>query len=102
MNEKFEKFEKISQKTREKIFKTINKLKNELGFDFDVKETPDVITISINDEDTGRKEMSFTKVGDQMMVDETFFDLSDVIEARIRFPNYNVSEAMEKFKNLKK
>ncbi len=100
MSERFSKLEKISPKTRENVFKIISTLREELNMDIDIEETPDIFTI-IRNEEGETKEINFTKVGDKMTVGNSSFDLSEVIEARVRFPSDGVADAIEKLKSLK-
>ena len=94
--------DKLSQEEKKKIAAMFEKLKEEIPYEFDVTETPDVITVKIEDEKKGKMEIGFTKVGDKMFLGEGGqYHMSDIIEARLRFPGEQQTIALSKLKKLR-
>lgn len=94
--------DKFSQEEKKKIAKMFEKLKGEIPYEFDVTETPDTITVKTRDEKKGTVEMGFTKVRDKIILKSgEHYSMSDVIEARLRFPGEQPEEALSKLKKLR-
>jgi hypothetical protein len=95
----------LDEKKSHKLHEALNHLKNE-GFVFDVEEDANNVRVHIaGDAEKGieEKTFGFTKMGGEVLV-AGFSDtvhLSDVIEARLRFPNDSVSRAVEKLKEFR-
>jgi len=98
--------EKISQELRAKIFERVEKIKKEIDYDFEFLETPDSFIIKRKDENGKEKEIYFTKVNSALLIKSkdgllTPYPLEDVIEAYLRFPDDDFSEALKKLKKKK-
>jgi len=94
--------DKLSEKEKGRIANVFEKLKQELPGQFEIEETPDIVKIHRENEKGERVTMGFTKVGDSMLVDGVECPMSEVIEARMRFPKDPVNEAITRLRELKK
>lgn len=96
--------EKLSKKERKDIANAFEEAKKDLASRFTIEETPDIIEVEREDEDGRKTTMGFTKVGDSMIVEGASQNekMSDIIAARMRFPNEPVDIALRKFKELRK
>lgn len=94
--------DKLSQEEKKKIAAMFEKLKEEIPYEFNVTETPDTITVKMEDEEKGKMEIGFTKVGDKILLGEgEQYHMSDIIEARLRFPGEQQTVALSKLKKLR-
>lgn len=106
MNEmpKFE-YDSLDDKKSHKLHEVLENLRDE-GFVFDVEEDANNVRIHIAgdaEKETEEKTFGFTKIDGEVLV-EGFSDtvhLTDVVEARLRFPNDSVSRAVEKLKEFR-
>lgn len=95
--------EKISPKTRAKILERVEKVRKEINYDFEFWETPDAFVIKRKDENGQETETHFTKVDSSLLIkteDGSLIScpLEDVIEANLKFPKEDFSEALKKIK----
>ena len=74
--------DKLTEKGRKELKKTIEELSKEYGLEF--QETPDIVSVTIHSEGN-EKTYSFTKIGDEMIVlglgEKIHF--SDIVKAKI-------------------
>jgi len=96
--------EKLSKKERKNITNAFEEAKKDLASRFTIEETNDIIEVQREDEDGRKTTMGFTKVGDSLPVEGASQNekMSDIIAARMRFPNDPVDEALRKLKEIKK
>lgn len=93
---KFE-YNKISEKEDKKLSKMLDRVKNEVSYEFEVKQNQDVLMVRRTNEEGKEVDMGFTKVGDTMrFIDGNEYSFSDTVEARIKFPNDSVLDALKK------
>lgn len=94
--------DKLSEHEKKKIAAMFERLKEEIPYEFDVTETPDTLIVKTEDKEKGRVEIGFTKVGDKILLDDgEQYHISDVIEARLRFPGEQQTIALLKLKKLR-
>lgn len=96
--------DKLTKEMRKEIADAFEEAKRDLASRFTIEETPDVIEVRSEDEGGESRTMGFTKVGDTMPVEGVSQNekISDIIAARMRFPNDPVDEALRKLKALRK
>jgi len=94
---------KLSKDERKDIANAFEEAKKNLASRFTIEETPDVIEVRREDKEGRETTMGFTKVGDTMPVEGASQNekISDIIVARMRFPNDSVDEALRKLKEIK-
>ena len=94
--------EKLAPETDEKIHETIREVADEMELEVDIEETPDMLSLKVKDKGGDEHKMGFMKMNEGgIPIEGTWRPLGEVVEARLRFPNDDVSEAVEKFEKLK-
>jgi len=94
---------KLTKDQRKDIANAFEEVKKDLASRFTIEETPDVIEVRREDENGKETTMGFTKIGDTMPVAGYSKEqkMSDIIAARMRFPNDSMDEALRKLKALR-
>lgn len=93
---KFE-YNKISEKEDKKLSKMLERVKNEVPYEFEVEQDQDTLMVRRMNEEGKEIGMGFTKVGDTVrFTDGNDYPFSDTVEARIKFPNTPILDALKK------
>ncbi len=93
---KFE-YNKLSDKEDKRVSKMFERVKNEVPYEFEIEETADMLMVRRKDEEGKEIGMGFTKIGDTVKcIDGSEYPFSDIVEARIKFPNDPVIDAIKK------
>jgi len=74
----------------------VGRLRDELGLNIALSETSDAFEITLKDIDGGETKEVFLKLGGKIPVGEQWHAIGDVIEARLRYPDEKLSEAIRK------
>jgi len=93
---KFE-YNKISDKEDKKLWKMFDRVKNEVSYEFEIEDNPDIVMVRRKDAEGKEIGMGFTKVGDTVrFIDGNDYPFSDTVEARIKFPDTPILDALKK------
>lgn len=87
---------------KEKILETAEKLRSEYKIETKFIETPDTVTLEVENGDGTTTSFGFMK-SEKVIVGNNRMPIQDVVEAKLRFPNLDITDALEKIKkeNLK-
>jgi len=92
-------FDKLSPKERARVSRMLSRMEGEA--EFEVEETPDLFVITRKNEKGEEVRTSFTKVGDKIPVSDSNYHLADVMEAKLRFPEEDMTKALEMLEVLR-
>jgi len=88
---------KLPDDEEKKLQDVFKRAKSEVPYEFSVEETADTIMIRRKNEHGEEIGMGFTKIGKKMpFANGKMYLFSHVVEARMKFPNENVLDAIEK------
>ena len=90
---------KRREKQEKAVQELVNRLREELGKNLELNIKPDTFEVTIRDEDGGEKKEVFTRMGGKIFIGEIWHSIERVIEARLRYPEENLSEAIKKLEN---
>ncbi len=79
----------------------VRSVAEEIGTEAEIEETPDKILLKVKDGEGNEREMRFMKMGGSILVAGGHVALEEVVEARLRFPDDSVKDAVEKLEKLK-
>ncbi len=95
-------YSKLSEDEDRKLKKVFERAALELPYEFTVKDDTDTVMIKRKTEDGKEVNMGFTKIGDIVnLSDGSTCHFSEVVEARMKYPNESVLSALEKLKKEK-
>jgi len=73
------------------------RVKDEIPYEFEIEETADTLMVRRKDGEGKEIGMGFTKVGDTVrFIDGNDYPFSDTVEAKMKFPDIPVIDALKK------
>ncbi len=76
------------------IRETVERVRNKFGIDADIEETPDTVLIKLKNADGSiAREMGLMK-DKHLPINEHRTPVEQIVEARMRFPDLNVADAI--------
>ena len=93
---KFE-YNKISEREDKKFSKMLDRVKNDVSYEFEVEHDQDTLMVRRKNVEGKEIGMGFTKIGDTVrFIDGNDYPFSDTVEARIKFPDTPILDAIKK------
>ena len=75
----------------------LERVKDEVSYEFKVDQDQDTLVVRRKDAEGKEVGMGFTKVGDKVkFIDGNNYPFSDTVEARIKFPDMPILDALKK------
>lgn len=100
--EKVPSFDKLPEDEAQKLKQVFERAKKEVPYDFSIEEDSDTVMVRRTNEEGKEVGMGFTKVGDKIMFsDGNEYHFSEIVEARLKYPNENVLDAIQKLRKEK-
>ncbi len=89
-------YEKLSEKARDSLKKTLDALKSEFGNTIEIIETSDVIAVTVEKGMEHERTLNFTKIGDKLPVSSLWYPIEKVVEASVRYPDEDLETAIQR------
>ena len=77
----------------------VDRLQKELEGNFELSITTDTFEVTVRSSNGSEKKEIFTRMGGKILVRENWYAVEKIIEARLRYPKENLSEALKKLEN---
>jgi len=87
------------EKQEKAVQELVDRLQKELEGDFELNITTDTFEVTVRSSDGSEKKEIFTRMGGKILVRENWYAVEKIIEARLRYPKENLSEALKKLEN---
>jgi hypothetical protein len=90
-------YNKLPEDEERKLKKVFERAKTEVPYEFTVKENEDMVMVWRKDEEGKEVGMGFTKIGKKIpFTDGNSYHFSHVVEARMKYPNENILDAIHR------